>query len=277
MPTENRSTMEPARATDLGADSFVFTSESVTEGHPDKVADQISDGVLDAILAKEAELEAKGYIAPNGTPAKLENVRCACEAWSPPASCRRGEIRTDAYVDIQKIAREIDPPIGYEDGRELVLLQRLSPCSTRFDPQSADIAQGVDESLDVQGRPSHRHARPHWRRRPGHDVRLRVHNETPTLFMPCRINLCTASRAARRGPQVGQLDVPAPRRQDPGLVRYRTASRSPSRSCDLHAAPRLDQRRPGQGQERPLGARVVTPVLPEGLFDENTWAGEDLS
>ena len=73
MPTENRSTTEPARATDFGADSFVFTSESVTEGHPDKIADQISDAVLDAILAKEAELEAKGYVAPNGQPAKLED------------------------------------------------------------------------------------------------------------------------------------------------------------------------------------------------------------
>ena len=59
--------------------SFVFTSESVTEGHPDKIADQISDAVLDAILAKEIELQEQGYIAPNGVPANVENVRCACE------------------------------------------------------------------------------------------------------------------------------------------------------------------------------------------------------
>ncbi len=50
--------------------SFVFTSESVTEGHPDKIADQISDAVLDAILAKEIELQEQGYIAPNGVPAR---------------------------------------------------------------------------------------------------------------------------------------------------------------------------------------------------------------
>ena len=50
--------MEPTRAADFGADSFVFTSESVTEGHPDKIADQISDAILDAILAKEAERDA---------------------------------------------------------------------------------------------------------------------------------------------------------------------------------------------------------------------------
>ena len=50
--------------TDAPKSTYVFTSESVTEGHPDKMCDQISDAVLDAILAKEAELEAKGYIAP---------------------------------------------------------------------------------------------------------------------------------------------------------------------------------------------------------------------
>ena len=61
MPNANRSTQEPR--------SFVFTSESVTEGHPDKIADQISDAILDAILTKEAELEARGYVAPNGAPA----------------------------------------------------------------------------------------------------------------------------------------------------------------------------------------------------------------
>ena len=55
--------------------SFVFTSESVTEGHPDKIADQISDAVLDAILSKEIELQEQGYIAPNGAPANVENVR----------------------------------------------------------------------------------------------------------------------------------------------------------------------------------------------------------
>ena len=62
--------------------SFVFTSESVTEGHPDKIADQISDAVLDAILAKEIELQEQGYIAPNGVPANVANVRCALPSLS---------------------------------------------------------------------------------------------------------------------------------------------------------------------------------------------------
>ncbi len=75
--------------------SFVFTSESVTEGHPDKIADQISDAVLDAILAKEIELQEQGYIAPNGVPANVENVRCACETLVTTGTVIvAGEIRT---------------------------------------------------------------------------------------------------------------------------------------------------------------------------------------
>ena len=77
--------------------SFVFTSESVTEGHPDKIADQISDAVLDAILAKEIELQEQGYIAPNGVPANVENVRCACETLVTTGTVIvAGEIRTQA-------------------------------------------------------------------------------------------------------------------------------------------------------------------------------------
>ncbi|WP_444329075.1 S-adenosylmethionine synthetase N-terminal domain-containing protein, partial [Paratractidigestivibacter sp.] len=59
--------------------NYYFTSESVTEGHPDKICDQVSDAILDAILAKESELEASGYVAPDGVPAKLDNGRCAVE------------------------------------------------------------------------------------------------------------------------------------------------------------------------------------------------------
>ena len=59
------------------SNEFLFTSESVGEGHPDKVADQISDSILDAILAKETELAAGGYVAPGGIPANPKEVRCA--------------------------------------------------------------------------------------------------------------------------------------------------------------------------------------------------------
>ena len=150
MPTENRSTMEPARAADFGADSFVFTSESVTEGHPDKIADQISDAILDAILAKEAELEAKGYIAPSGQPAKLENVRCACETFVTTGTVIvAGETRTEAYIDVQNIAREVVRRIGYDRAKFGFDCDTCGVLNLIHE-QSPDIAQGVDESFDAQ-------------------------------------------------------------------------------------------------------------------------------
>jgi S-adenosylmethionine synthetase len=107
---------------------FTFTSESVTEGHPDKMADQVSDSVLDAILAKDP------------------NSRVACETLLTTGLCVvSGEITTDAYVDIPAIARETINNIGYNnaefgfDGNTCGVLVAL-------DAQSADIAQGVDKS-----------------------------------------------------------------------------------------------------------------------------------
>lgn len=86
--------------------TYVFTSESVTEGHPDKVCDQISDAILDAILAKETELAAEGYVAPSGMPADPAQVRCACETIASTGMVLvTGEIRTQAYVDVDSIVR----------------------------------------------------------------------------------------------------------------------------------------------------------------------------
>ena len=150
MPDNTRSTMEPARAAASGADSFLFTSESVTEGHPDKIADQISDAVLDAILAKEAKLEAEGYIAPNGMPAKLENVRCACETFLTTGTVIvAGEIRTQAYVDVQEIARRVIRRIGYDRAKYGFDCETCGVLNLIHE-QSPDIAQGVDESFDAQ-------------------------------------------------------------------------------------------------------------------------------
>ena len=130
--------------------SYVFTSESVTEGHPDKVCDQISDAILDAILAKEAELEAKGYIAPSGQPADVSQVRCACETLTTTGTVFvTGEIRTQAYVDVQQIVRDVVTGIGYDrakygfDGNTCAVMSSIHE-------QSPDIAQGVDESFEVQ-------------------------------------------------------------------------------------------------------------------------------
>ena len=142
--------MEPVRAAASGADSFLFTSESVTEGHPDKIADQISDAVLDAILAKEAKLEAEGYIAPNGMPAKLENVRCACETFLTTGTVIvAGEIRTQSYVDVQEIARRVIRRIGYDRAKYGFDCETCGVLNLIHE-QSPDIAQGVDESYDAQ-------------------------------------------------------------------------------------------------------------------------------
>lgn len=124
--------------------SYLFTSESVTEGHPDKMADQISDAILDAILAKEARLEAEGYIAPNGVPASLANVRCACETFLTTGTVIvAGEIRTQAYVDVQFIARDVIRRIGYDRAKYGFDCETCGVINMIHE-QSPDIAQGVD-------------------------------------------------------------------------------------------------------------------------------------
>ena len=130
--------------------NYYFTSESVTEGHPDKICDQVSDAILDAILAKEAELEADGYVAPDGVPAKLENVRCACETFVTTGTVIvAGEVRTEAYVDVQKIARDTIRRIGYDRAKYGFDCETCGVLNIIHE-QSADIAAGVDESFDTQ-------------------------------------------------------------------------------------------------------------------------------
>ena len=109
---------------------YLFTSESVTEGHPDKVCDQISDAVLDAILEKD----------PNG--------RVACETTACTGLIHvMGEITTSCYVDIGKLVREVVREIGYDRGK---LGFDCDTCAviTSIDEQSPDIAMGVDKSLE---------------------------------------------------------------------------------------------------------------------------------
>ena len=109
---------------------YLFTSESVTEGHPDKVCDQISDAVLDAILEQD----------PNG--------RVACETTACTGLIHvMGEITTSCYVDIAHIAREAVRDIGYDRGKYGFDCDTCAVV-TSIDEQSADIAMGVDKSLE---------------------------------------------------------------------------------------------------------------------------------
>jgi S-adenosylmethionine synthetase len=116
----------------MAARAFSFTSESVTEGHPDKVADQISDSVLDAILADD----------PNG--------RVACETLvTTGLVVVAGEITTETYVDIRAIVRERIAEIGYTRAKYGFDYETCGVV-VAIDEQSSDIAQGVDESYEAQ-------------------------------------------------------------------------------------------------------------------------------
>ena len=113
-------------------DTFTFTSESVTEGHPDKMADAISDSILDAMLAQDPM------------------SRVACETFVTTGLCIvGGEITTNGYVDIAGVVRETICGIGYDkesygyDGHTVGVMVAL-------DEQSPDIAQGVDDSEEVR-------------------------------------------------------------------------------------------------------------------------------
>jgi len=116
----------------MSTHSFSFTSESVTEGHPDKIADQISDSVLDAVLADD----------PNG--------RVACETLiTTGLVVVAGEITTETYVDIPRLVRDRIREIGYTRAK---FGFDADTCGVivAIDEQSPDIAQGVDASFENQ-------------------------------------------------------------------------------------------------------------------------------
>src|SRR6202048_3075809 len=119
----------------LSDNEFLFTSESVTEGHPDKIADQISDGVLDAVLTDD----------PYG--------RVACETLvNTGLILVSGEISTNTYVDIQQIARETVRRIGYDDAMYGFDCHTCAVINA-IDKQSPDIAQGVDAAYEARTDP----------------------------------------------------------------------------------------------------------------------------
>jgi S-adenosylmethionine synthetase len=130
--------------------NYVFTSESVTEGHPDKVCDQIADTILDEILTREAGLAAAGYVSPDGVAADPKQARVACETLvTKGLVVLAGEIRTQAYVDIECVVRDVIESIGYNDP-ETGFHSRSVGIINAIHEQSSDIAQGVDESFEAQ-------------------------------------------------------------------------------------------------------------------------------
>src|SRR6185312_10263529 len=119
----------------MSARDFLFTSESVTEGHPVKVADQVSDAVLDAVLKDDS------------------NGRVACETLiTTGLVVVAGEITTETYVDVSNVVRDTIRGIGYTDS-DFGFDANTCGVVVAIDPQSPDIALGVDSSYEVQHDP----------------------------------------------------------------------------------------------------------------------------
>ena len=117
---------------ELKSGRFYFTSESVTEGHPDKIADQISDAILDAVLEKD----------PRGRVAAEVLVHTGCIHVA-------GQITTDCYVDIARVARQVVREIGYTS-TSYGLEADTCAVLVSIDEQSPDIAMGVDHALETR-------------------------------------------------------------------------------------------------------------------------------
>ena len=227
---------------------YLFTSESVTEGHPDKICDQISDAVLDAILEQD----------PNG--------RVACETCVSTGLVHiMGEISTSCYVDIPKITREVVRSIGYDRAKYGF---DCDTCGiiTNIDEQSGDIALGVDRSLESKqaGSDELQNGAGDQGMMFGYACR-----ETPEL-MPLPISLAHA--LARRLAEVrrsGLVDYLRPDGKTQVTVEYderRRPVRVDTIVISTQHAPEatLDMIR------RDMLEQVVRPVIPAELLDGNT-------
>src|SRR3954451_22849254 len=243
--------------TSFADNEFLFTSESVTEGHPDKMADQISDGVLDAVLRDD----------PTG--------RVACETLvNTGLVVVSGEISTSTYVDVPKIARETIDKIGYNNAAYGFDCNTCAVISA-IDEQSPDIAQGVDAAYESRTDPSD-------------DDEFDVagagdqgmmfgyaSNETKEL-MPLPISL--AHKLAHRLAEVRRGDVLPYLRPDGKTqvsVRYRDG-----RPVEIEKLLISTQHKDGVDAEtliKPdLWEHVVRPILPAELYDEKKLLGEFL-
>ncbi|HZA75955.1 MAG TPA: methionine adenosyltransferase [Acidimicrobiales bacterium] len=228
---------------------WTFTSESVTEGHPDKMADQISDSILDAILAQDSQ------------------ARVACETMvTTGLAIVAGEITTDAYVEIPNIVRQTIKGIGYD--REAVGFDgNTCGVMTSIDPQSPDIAQGVDtayekrtdgtdEDLDSQGAGDQ-----------GMMFGYAVDETEDLMPMPIWLAHRLAHRLAERLAAVrkdGALDYLGPDGKTQVSVRYRDG-----RPAEIEKLLISTQHKEGSERLIPddLWEHVVEPILPRDLYD----------
>jgi S-adenosylmethionine synthetase len=225
---------------------FLFTSESVTEGHPDKIADQISDGVLDAVLRDD----------PNG--------RVACETLvNTGLVVVSGEITTTTYVDIQEIARSTIERIGYTDAAFGFDCKTCAVINA-IDKQSPDIAQGVDSAYERRSDPSDNDELDVAGAGDQGMMFGYATRETPEL-MPLPIFL--AHRLAKRLSEVrkdGTLPYLRPDGKTQVSVRYvdgKPVSVEKLLISTQHAEGAEDQ------IKSDLWEQVVVPVLPEDRYD----------
>jgi S-adenosylmethionine synthetase len=238
--------------------SFTFTSESVTEGHPDKIADQISDSVLDAVLTDD----------PTG--------RVACETLiTTGLVVVAGEITTDTYVDIPHLVRERIREIGYTRAK---FGFDADTCGVivALDEQSPDIAQGVNASFEVQ----HGDQDPLDQVGAGDQGMMfgYASNETDEL-MPLPIML--AHRLAKRLAAVRKTDVLPYLRPDGKTqvtVRYEEDAHGHRRPVEIERVLISTQHRDGldiDSMLKPdLVAHVLEPILPKNLYDPRKLDGD---
>ncbi len=232
--------------------TFSFTSESVTEGHPDKIADQISDSVLDAVLTDDA------------------NGRVACETLiTTGLVVVAGEITTETYVDIPRLVRDRVREIGYTRAK---FGFDADTCGVvvALDEQSPDIAQGVDASFENQ----HGDVDPLDQLGAGDQGMMfgYASNETDEL-MPLPIML--AHRLAHRLSQVrktGVLPYLRPDGKSQVTVRYEVDEHGRQRPVEIERVLISTQHRDGLDIDtmlRPdLVEHVIEPILPKELYDE---------
>jgi len=224
-----------------------FTSESVTEGHPDKICDQISDAVLDAILAKD------------------ENARVACECIATTGMVLvTGEISTSCYVDIDKIARDTIREIGYDRAKYGFDCDTCAILTTIKD-QSPDIALGVNNSVE------HRESGDQADILGAGDQGLMfgyATDETPE-FMPLPISL--AHKMAQKLTEVrksGVLNYLRPDGKTQITVEY--DGRKPVRVDTVVVSTQHSESVTTEQLRKDVKKLVIDPILEGGLADENT-------